>query len=188
MQALTRDEIRHGLEKVNARLEEKGVRGELCLYGGACLCLAFAARNSTKDVDAVFEPAAIVRKAVFEVAVELGWPWNWLNDDVKGFLSIRDGEGLEALDSCEFSHLKVYAAKAEYVLAMKCFAARMGGNDEGEGDRATDFEDAFWLCRHLGLDSREGIAGIVLKYFPDRAIPERTDFFVEELLHRLSQP
>ncbi len=186
MHALTRDEIRLGLEKMNAFLEGKGVRGELCLYGGACLCLAFAARNSTKDVDAVFEPAAIVRKAAFEVAVEMGWPGNWLNDDVRGFLSIRGGEGQEVLDSCEFSHLKVYAAKADYLLAMKCLAARMGGGDQE--DRAPDLEDALWLCRHLGLSTREGIAGAVLRYYPDRTIPERTGFFVEELLHHLSPP
>lgn len=186
MQALTREEIRHGLGKVNAYLAERGIRGELCLYGGACLCLAFAARNSTKDVDAVFEPAAIVRKAAFEVAVEMGWPGNWLNDDVKGFLSIRGGEGIEMLDALEFSHLRVYAAKAEYVLAMKCLAARMGGGDEE--DCSPDLDDAFWLCQHLGVDSREGIARIVLKYFPDKTIPERTGFFVEELLLRLSKP
>ncbi len=183
MQFLNQAEIRSGLEKVNTWLASRETKGEICIYGGACLCLAFAARNSTKDVDAVFEPAAIVRKAAFEVAAEMGWNWNWLNDDVKGFLSIHDGEGIELLDSFELSHLKVYAANPEYMLAMKCLAARLGGHEED--DAATDLKDAIWLSRHLGISSREAIAHVVLKYFPDRELPERTAFFVEELLERI---
>jgi len=185
MQSLSQAEIRTGLEKVNAWLAARETKGELCVYGGACLCLAFAARSSTKDVDAVFEPAAIVRKAAFEVAAEMGWNWNWLNDDVKGFLSIRDREGIELLESFELSHLKVYAANPEYLLAMKCLAARLGGHEEG--DAATDLNDAIWLCRHLGISSREAIAGVVLKYYPDRELPERTGFFVEEMLERIKE-
>lgn len=183
MHELTREDIHKGLEMISAYLEKTGVKGEICLYGGACLCLAYSARNSTKDIDAVFEPAAIVRKAAFEVAAEMGWSWNWVNDDVKRFLSIQDDEGTEILESCEFSHLKVYGANPEYLLAMKCLAARTGGHDEE--DRSPDLDDAFWLCRHLGIETREDVARVVLKYLPDREIPERTGFFVEEMLVKL---
>lgn len=185
MQTLTPAEIRKGLESVNAWLAAHGTRGEICLYGGACLCLAFSARNSTKDIDAVFEPAAIVRKAAFEVAAEMGWSWNWLNDDVKGFLSIHDGDGVDPLDALELSHLKVYAANPEYLLAMKCLAARGGGPEEGEV--STDMQDAIWLCRHLDITRREQVARVVLKFFPDRELPERTGFFVSELLEQLRE-
>ena len=185
MQSLSRAEIRNGLERVNASLAARGTTGEICLYDGACLCLAFAARSSTQDVDAVFEPASLVRKAAFEVASEMGWSWNWLNDEVKGFLSIHDADGIESLDSFELSHLKVYVANPEYLLAMKCLAARMGQHEEGEV--ATDLNDALWLSRHLGISSREEIARVVLKFFPDRELPERTGFFVEELLEQLRE-
>lgn len=180
MQSLTQAEIRTGLEKVNEWLASRGTRGELCLYGGACLCLAFAARNSTKDVEAVFEPASIIRKAAFEIAAEMGWTWNWLNDDVRGFISARDDEGIESLDAFELSHLKVYAANPGYLLAMKCLAARSSPPDETEGP--SDLGDAVWLCQRLGIVDREGIVRIVLKYYPDHELPERTDFFIAELL------
>lgn len=185
MQSLTQAEIRKGLEMLNAWLAVRGTKGEICIYGGACLCLAFAARSSTKDVDAVFEPASLVRKAAFEVASEMGWSWNWLNDEVKGFLSIHDADGIESLDSFELSHLRVYVANPEYLLAMKCLAARMGQHEEGEV--ATDLNDALWLSRYLGISSREEIARVVLKFFPDRELPERTGFFVEELLEQLRE-
>jgi predicted nucleotidyltransferase len=175
---LTRDDILLGLQKLNERLAAEQVRGELCLYGGACMCVAFAARNSTKDVDAVFEPAALVRKAAFEIANDLHWDWNWLNDDVKGFLSRVRDDGIEVVDACEFSHLKVYRARADYLLAMKCLAAR-GGDD------SPDLEDALLLCRDLGIARRDEIVKVVLRYFPDREPPERSDFFINELIDRL---
>lgn len=175
---LTGDDILLGLQKVNERLAAEQVRGEICLYGGACMCVAFAARNSTKDVDAVFEPAAVVRKAAFEVANELHWDWNWLNDDVKGFLSRVRDDGVEVVDTCEFSHLKVYRARADYLLAMKCLAAR-GGED------SQDLDDATWLCGDLRITGRDEIVKVVLHYFPDREPPERSDFFITELVDRL---
>jgi hypothetical protein len=35
---------------------------------------------------------------------------------------------------------------------------------------------------HLGLKSPEKVFAIVAKYYPDRAVPLKTKFFVEELL------
>ncbi|MFU8892400.1 MAG: hypothetical protein ACNA8L_02120 [Luteolibacter sp.] len=39
---------------MNDLLHEKGAIGELCIFGGAAMVLAFDARESTRDVDAVF--------------------------------------------------------------------------------------------------------------------------------------
>ena len=184
---LTREEIFAGLGRVNDLLKQQDVQGEICLYGGACLCLAFSARNSTKDVDAAFQPTPIIRKAAFEVAVERGWHWSWLNDVIIGFLSHRDGGSLEAVASCEFSHLKVYAAKAEYLLAMKCLAARMSEIEtlvEG-AESSSDLEDAVWLCRKLGLTERGDLLDNVSVYYPDSPIPERTDIFIDEIMNRM---
>ena len=177
---LTRDDIVAALERLDSYLAKEGVCGEISLYGGSCLCLAFAARTSTRDVDAVFEPAAVVRKAAFEIASELGWDWNWLNDDVKGFLSRVRSDGTEIIGSLELPNLKVYGARADYLLAMKCLAAR-GASD------TPDLDDAVFLCRKLDISTREEIVEIVLRYFPDRTPPERTDFFIEEIITLLNQ-
>jgi hypothetical protein len=51
------------------------------------MCLAFRAREATKDVDALLVPAAEIRRAAREIAQREDLPEGWLNDSVKGFFS-----------------------------------------------------------------------------------------------------
>ena len=53
------------------------------------MCLVFQAREATRDVDALFEPKAIVREAAADVAAQEHLPASWLNDAVKVFLGTR---------------------------------------------------------------------------------------------------
>ena len=86
------------------------------------MVLAFNARLSTRDVDAVFQPTALMRDLSAKVAAEIGLPENWLNDGVKGFQSANPALTSEALP--QFSHLRLLRPTADYLLAMKCLAAR----------------------------------------------------------------
>src|ERR1700761_8156251 len=104
--SLNRDQILQGLAELNLRLGSSGTTGELCLFGGTVMVLAFNARLSTRDVDAIFQPASLIREMAAAVAEELGWPPEWLNDGVKGFQSSR-AETTSA-DMPQLSHLRVY--------------------------------------------------------------------------------
>jgi hypothetical protein len=53
---LDRPTIERALAALNARLEAAGVTGEMCIFGGTAMILAFDARERTRDVDAVFRP------------------------------------------------------------------------------------------------------------------------------------
>jgi len=53
---MTKSQIKTALEKLNDELLLLDVKGEICLYGGAVMCLVYDARPNTKDVDAVFKP------------------------------------------------------------------------------------------------------------------------------------
>lgn len=50
---MTAAEIEKYLSEINEELAAKNVIGEICIYGGAAMCLAFKARPATKDVDAI---------------------------------------------------------------------------------------------------------------------------------------
>ena len=105
---------------LNAELKKMRVVGEVGICGGAVMCLVFNARKATKDVDAVFAPAKEMRRAAKAVAARLGLSEDWLNDAAKGFFGAdppRDAV-------LELPHLRVYAPRADYMLAMKCVAAR----------------------------------------------------------------
>jgi len=50
---LDREVILRALGRLSELLGERGVMGEICLLGGTVMVLAFNARASTRDIDAV---------------------------------------------------------------------------------------------------------------------------------------
>lgn len=178
---LTRTEILEALQDVNNILQQKEIRGEICVFGGTAMILAFDARESTRDVDAVFRPAQEIREAARQVAATNGLEDHWLNNDgVKGFLS-SEGE-FQALKLPEYSHLQIIAPTPEYLLAMKCMAARTPGY-ETSGDK----EDVKFLLHHLRIDTANQALTIVEKYYGDQPIHVKTRFFVEEISEELAK-
>lgn len=168
---LSKTEILHLLERLNDELRRADVRGELYLVGGAVMCLVHEARQSTKDVDGFFRPAAELRAAAARVALETGVPETWLNDAVKGFLSDR-GDFSRFL---QLSHLTVFAADPGYLLAMKCLSARIG-------EEFHDIDDIRFLLRALNIASADEALTVLGKYYPLEKFPQKTLYLLEELL------
>lgn len=171
MAALTDREIRRLFGLLNEELRRTDTEGELFLVGGAVMCLAYAARRSTQDVDALFRPAREVREAAARVAMQVGLQPDWLNDGVKGFLSER-GEFSPFL---ELDHLRVMVAQPEYLLAMKCLALRIGAEFHDE-------DDVRYLLRHLGIDSYERAVAVITRFYPLDRFPQKTLYALGELL------
>lgn len=166
---LDRKRILRLFRALDAELGKDGVVGEVLLCGGAVMCLVFEARKATKDVDAVFAPAREMRRAIKAVAARLGAPPDWLNDAAKGFF----GAEPPADQVLGLKHLRVYAPRADYLLAMKCVAARFDSHDR---------DDAAFLIKHLGFAKAEEVFAVIEKYYPRRFVPPKTRFLVEELL------
>jgi hypothetical protein len=155
-------------------LERDNVRGELCLFGGAVMVLAFHTRPATKDVDAVFQPTEIIRRAADAVKQELGLPDNWLNDGVKGWLS-ANGETTE-LGIPQFANLHLTRPTAAYLLAMKALAARAADPDS-RGDR----DDIIILIRELDLQGPEAVFALIERFYPARRILPKTEYLIREI-------
>ena len=73
---LSKNQIYGYFEEINDKLKERGQHGEILLAGGAALTLVFNARNSTRDIDAIFKPTAdmrdIISRAVKPLALAMG--------------------------------------------------------------------------------------------------------------------
>jgi len=171
MATLTDRDIRRLFELLNDELRQTDTQGELFVVGGAVMCLAYAARPSTQDVDGLFRPARQVREAAARVAVRAGIKPDWLNDGVKGFLSER-GEFSPFL---ELDHLRVMVALPEYLLAMKCLALRIGTESHDE-------DDIRYLLRHLDIGSYEQAVAVIKRFYPLERFPQKTLYALAELL------
>jgi hypothetical protein len=177
MTQLNQTDIVRALEDLSNRLGKKGVRGEICLFGGTAMILAFQARQSTRDIDAVFAPTSVIRDLVAEIGREQGYADGWFNDGVKGFLSSQ--HDVTAANLPQFEHLQVVMPVPEYLFAMKCMAARVGMGDQ-------DGADCSFLAKHLGLNTAKDAFWLVEKYYPVGQIQPRTQYFIESMFEKLS--
>ena len=168
---LTSADIRSLLALLNTELGVSDIRGEVYLVGGAVMCLVYGARAATRDVDAWFRPATLIRQAAARVAARAAMPDNWLNDAVKRYLGSR-GEFDPFL---ELSHLTVFVAHPEYLLAMKCAAMRLG-------EEFHDVDDVRYLLRFLNISTADEALRIVTKYFDAAWLQPKTRLALEELL------
>lgn len=166
-----KEDILRLFQLLNDELRAQSLEGEVYLVGGAVMCLVFNARPSTKDIDALFIPSKKIREAAAKVAVRAGVRPDWLNDAVKGFLS-GQGEYDVFLD---LSHLRVFVAKADYLLAMKCLAMRIG-------EEFQDVDDVRYLVRFLNLKTYQETVDVITQFYPLDRFPQKTLYALEEIL------
>jgi predicted nucleotidyltransferase len=162
------DEIKCYLTELNEELRSIEIKGEICLYGGAVMALAYNARPDTDDVDAVFEPVSHIRQAARVVAQRNGLSVGWLNNAVEIFLAQHERRIL-----IDLSHLKIYVPPPDYLLAMKVLSARADTMDQ---------DDLKVLLRELGLKGGARVFEIVRGYYPGKEIKPETRILIEELL------
>jgi len=175
---LTKQGIIAALDSLNKRLTEKGVTGELCIFGGATMILAFDARESTRDVDAVFVPKTEIYQEAEAVAEEMNLPVSWLNDGVKGFVS-QDGD-VTTEGMPQWENLRIMRPTTRYLLAMKCMAARVA-----EYDTVGDKMDIIHLCKDLGILTVDEVLNVVEGYYPTSRIPIKTQYFIQEIIEEM---
>lgn len=166
---LTAAQINDLFAELNEKLRQHDQIAEVGLVGGAVMCLVFHARAATRDVDAIFRPAQLVRKLAAEIGEAHGLPPDWLNDAAKGFIQ----GNFRQHDVLNLSHLRVWAPEPRYLLAMKCMSARWDSSDR---------DDVVFLIRHLQLATAAEVFAIIEHYYPRKQIPAKTQFFLEEIM------
>lgn len=167
---MTAEEITKYLTELNDELRLMDVKGEVSLYGGAVMCLAFKSRPATKDVDAIFEPVKMVRSAAGRVGERNGLDVGWLNHAVRIFVVEHPKRVL-----FDHSNLRIFVPEGDYLLAMKVLAARPD---------TSDIEDIRFLLDHLELETVDDVVAIVEGYYPKKAVKDETIFLLQELLEK----
>jgi hypothetical protein len=169
-------------ERLGAIAAAEGKIVEIPIYGGSALLLTFDQRAATRDVDAVFDKDRdFVRRAAAHVAAEFGWPGNWINDGVKGFLSARDQQPdakslFRSYPSRGDPGLRVFLASPSYLFAMKCMAMRVGGTESSQ-----DVDDIRLPGVELGIRTFDQAIALISRYYPDERISPKAQFGLQEI-------
>ena len=159
-QPLDRSRISRALRRLGELAQAQQITLELSLYGGAVFTLVYGSRDATKDVDAVVRQSEVGRELARKVAAEQDLPEDWLNDDVRQFLSEREAK--RSLPANDFGEgLRIAVPTAAYLLAMKLRSCRppLPGY-------AGDYGDIRFLVQKMDVSSVEEAEAIHDKFFP----------------------
>jgi len=175
MDELKREDMLHYFEEINEHLAVADKHGEILIAGGAALTLVFQARNSTYDIDAIFEPKEDMRKIIKDVAQANGIDDDWLNDAVKGFMTDK----MKFSTFLEYSHLTVSSLDAESLLAMKLVSARPAPSK--------DMQDSLFLIKILNIESEDQLLEIINKYTHSSRHTLHAKFFAMEAFSKYTK-
>lgn len=164
---LDRAAIEDAFRRLGDRLARRGVVADLYVFGGAAMALAYDARRSTRDIDAVFQPHGVVLDEARAVADELGLPQWWLNEQASAY--VAPGGDTNAPRVFDHPGLRVSAASPEHLLAMKVLAARR-----------RDADDIRFLVKHLNLTTADDVLALCTEVFPDEEVPARARLVLED--------
>lgn len=152
---LKRNEILNLLKLLDRELIKINKETSIFICGGATMALVYNNRRTTEDIDGVFEDRELIYKLVDKIAEDEGLSKGWLNDSVKGILDTY------YIDTNYFisglTNLKIYYAKPEYMLALKCLACNRG--------KKRDIDDVKVLLEIVGIRDIEGLKDNINIYF-----------------------
>ena len=163
-----RAELERAFTALGERLERRGVIADVFVVGGAAMAMAYDASRVTRDVDAMFVPHGVVLEESRAVAEDFGLPPWWLNDQASVYVSGKDDPGKRRV----FDHpsLRVMAASAHHIFAMKALAARV-----------RDIDDLRILAPLAGVGSVDEAVRVCSDFYPDEALSARAMGVLEEL-------
>lgn len=175
LRRLTRAQVVRALTRLGELCAERTIKAEIAIYGGTVMMIAYDCRKATKDVDAIFHPAEEVEPLIKHVAAELALPEDWMNSGVKTFVGAR--ESRVGFPELQIHGLVLTRPSPEYLLAMKCLAARLPNLF-----RSGDVEDISFLLRRLRIRSIKEVDAIIGDFYGDRRLENGKRWLVEKLI------
>ena len=174
---MTKERMLAALEDLGKKLDAKGLKGKIVMAGGASMCLVHGARPQTHDIDALYGQKDELEAAAAEIAETRGWPLDWLNDGIAGFLTFEPPVDF----FMDLPGLTVYTVAPECLLAMKLSAARLTENF------GKDIDDAHFLGRLMGYTSPEQFLETYGKFFKDEPLSDDGHFIIDSFFEAPSE-
>lgn len=139
----------------------KDFKIDLYVVGGACIVVTLHSRESTMDIDALWQKSGVVQDAINAVGDSNGLGHTWCNDNFRMTASYTDKIVLCSSLYKEFDRLRIYMVRPELLLAMKLISFRV--------TKPQDIEDAKELVQYLrskGTDVTSAyLYGLVTKFY-----------------------
>ena len=176
---MNKETILDALSELGSLAKEKGIQLEVSIYGGAAFMLAFDSRAATKDIDAILKPREEGEKLVVQVARRLDMPEDWLNSNVKQFVSPLQEARRRLIEIEERTGLTVFVPSTRYLLAMKALACR-----RPLPGYLGDQEDLQFLIRKMNIQSVEAIQEAIDSFFPDDIVSAENRAYLESLIQQ----
>jgi len=167
---LDQSTLRDALGRLAERLHAGGIVGDVYLFGGGAMVLAFNTRPATRDLDGRFAPDGPMQAAALEVARELDLPRTWLNQ--QGVFYLPSSDEPDPTPVFDHPNLRVMRASDRHLLAMKAMAAR----------RFADMDDLAFLIDRLGLDTLAAVEAVCGDVFPEEPLGDRQREVIADVL------
>jgi hypothetical protein len=168
---LDRQDLIDGLRELVRQTHQQGISGvSIRIVGGAALRLAYFERATTADIDAQIEPITQIMPIIEQIALERGWPSNWLNNEAVGFIPAW-GQTVDWAPIFDDKTVSISVAPIDALLAMKLNAARPG----------RDTED---IAKLLALNTISSVAeaeAMFEAFYPGDVLPERAIKLLEKI-------
>lgn len=155
------------LTGLGERCSAQGIQVEMFLVGGAAMALAYGRDRTTRDLDAIFEPKALVYEHARRLADERGLPPDWLDDAVKGVLPDQPDPGPQVTFTS--TGISVAVASPAYLFAMKAAAAR----------QEADTQDLLTLAGLLGIRTPAQAFAVIERFYAPSRLSAKSHLFIE---------
>jgi len=184
---MKRDAILAALRLLGQYAKEEGIKLEVSIYGGTAFMLAYNTREATRDEDAILIPKEEGERFVLKVAKEMDLEPDWLNSNVRQFVSPKVEAKRRLAEIEDQTGLIIQVPTARYLLAMKALACR-----KSIGTYPGDMEDLSYLIKKMEIRSVEEIQEAIDVFYPDDVIrsqdAKRLKGLIDEYEEREKKP
>lgn len=174
---LDKDMLLKLLHEMDDVLGNINVQLSMDIYGGAVMCAVHSCRKFTEDIDACYRNFDIIEPLIKSLADKYGLPYDWLNNNVEDIKSSMITEDLVSMEG--FKNITIRYPKAEQLLALKLYAARLSPK--------SDLEDSVYLAKLLGLNTFEQLNEILRTFIFEDALSSKQDMFMRIVERELNK-